>query len=466
MSTVYNALLQDEKFITAKKTIIEALRARLTTIQAPKPALESMKSQYEDLMKDVETTRGRELFYKFVPSGAGNGALIELADGSIKYDLITGIGVNFFGHGNLELFDAELDGAWSEVMQGNLGPSQEQIKLSKALLKAAGPKSNLKNVWITTCGAIANEIALKIIRQKKSPATKIFAFKDCFAGRTTALQEITDNPKYREGQPLYDEVVHLTFFDPKSPKSPAEQAQAVIQEMKGALHKHPGAFAGIEFEIIQGEGGFTFGPKEFFRPILEEAKKSGLAVWVDEIQTFGRTGEMFAFQKIGIDDLVDVVTVAKLLQAAAVMYTAEYNPKAGLISGTFSSSTAGLRAGLKTMELLNSRMIGSKGRINHLAQIAEAEFARIKRSDAGKYLQDWTVVGGMIAFTLYDGTLDKTKKFLSKLWDNGAIAFYCGHATIRARMLPPFGVLTDEQWKDVFVRIEKSILEAAQELKL
>lgn len=66
-----------------------------------------------------------------------------------------------------------------------------------------------------------------------------------------------------------------------------------------------------------------------------------------------------------------------------------------------------------------------------------------------------------IAFTLYDGSLDHLKKFLFKLWDLGVIGFYCGHGPHRARLLPPFGAVTNEQWKNVMTLIERAIIEAA-----
>ena len=55
-------------------------------------------------------------------------------------------------------------------------------------------------------------------------------------------------------------------------------------------------------------------PKDFFVPLFEECRKSGIGVWADEVQTFLRTGEPFAFQKLGIGDYIDVCTVAKTAQ--------------------------------------------------------------------------------------------------------------------------------------------------------
>lgn len=464
MSTIYNSVVNSKDYQSAKQQLIDALRKELAAIREPKPPVEELKKEYAQAIQNVSDLRGRELFYKYIGSGAGNGPFIELGDASIKYDLITGIGVNFFGHGNLELFEAELDGLWCDVMQGNLGPNPEYGALMQALLDSVGANSRLAHVWLTTCGATANEIALKIIRQKRAPATKIMAFKDCFAGRTTALQELTDNAKYREGQPVYGEVSYLNFYNPHSKLSASEQAAGVVTQMKEELARFPGKFACLEFEPVQGEGGFNAAPREFLLPIIEEAKKSGLAIWVDEIQTFGRTGEVFCYQRLGLDEYVDVVTVAKLLQTGAVLYTADYNPKAGLVSGTFAGSTAGLRAGIKVMELLRTKFCGPTGRVRHLERLALSEFGRIKKGPQGNHLVDYTVVGGMIACTLFDGTLDQVKKYLFKLWDLGAVAFYCGHGPYRVRMLPPFGAMTDQQLVHVFKLLEEAIAETAKEL--
>ena len=44
---------------------------------------------------------------------------------------------------------------------------------------------------------------------------------------------------------------------------------------------------------------------------MEILKQNNIAIFIDEIQTFGRTEELFAFQYFGLDDFVDVVTRGK-----------------------------------------------------------------------------------------------------------------------------------------------------------
>ena len=52
------------------------------------------KAAYAETLAQFETQRGGALWYPYIGSGRGNGALVELRDGSIKYDLISGIGKN------------------------------------------------------------------------------------------------------------------------------------------------------------------------------------------------------------------------------------------------------------------------------------------------------------------------------------------------------------------------------------
>src|SRR5436190_703501 len=137
-------------------------------------------------------------------SGFGSGCLVELADGSVKYDMISGIGVHGLGHGNPILVAAGLEAALQDtVMQGNLQQNVESARLSRELLDVARAEGGqrLAHVFLSSSGATANENALKILFQKKSPASRLRAFEHAFAGRTMALAPITDKAAYRAGLP-------------------------------------------------------------------------------------------------------------------------------------------------------------------------------------------------------------------------------------------------------------------------
>src|SRR5262249_41037666 len=160
--------------------------------------------------------------------GVGRGPYVELQDGSVKLDLINGIGIHLFGHSHPRVIRAALKGALSDVIQqGNLEPNSEYLEYSTKLAQLAGKQSRLKYAWLATWGTSANENALKICRQKKKGARMIMTFKNAFAGRSTMMAEITDNPTFKVNMPEYNEVLRLPFYDPKAPK---DQTLNVMKE--------------------------------------------------------------------------------------------------------------------------------------------------------------------------------------------------------------------------------------------
>jgi 4-aminobutyrate aminotransferase-like enzyme len=452
--TKAQTLLGSQRFRAAKAELLQAISEASSRVQSIQPSSPEMRDQYSKSIQDFNKNRGRDLYFPFVAAGLGSGPYIELLDGSVKLDMVTGIGINFFGHSHPALMAEMVDAIPADIMQGNLEPGFEAKDLLQALLARVGTGCRIKHGWLTCSGTMANEIALKIIRQKKSPATKILAFRDCFAGRSTAMQEITDNPKYREGQPLYGEVEYLPYYDPKDPESTAY----TLAVMREHLTRYPAKFAAVMIELVQGEGGFNFAPHEWYVEVFKEAKKNGLAIWIDEVQTWGRTGELFAYQTFGLNEQVDVVTVGKMLQACGVLFTEEYNPKPGLVAGTFSGSTVALRTAKKTIELLEDGFLGKDGKIAKLAKRFETKLKTLAAGSLKGKLGEIRVVGGMVAFAPLGGTMDDVKAVLVKMFEMGVVAFYCGHGPYLVRMLPPMGAMTEADVDLVCQIAEKAIV--------
>jgi hypothetical protein len=94
---------------------------------------------------------------------------------------------------------------------------------------------------------------------------------------------------------------------------------------------------------------------------MERCRAAGIAVWVDEVQTFARTGELFAYRTFGLEDLVDVVTCGKALQGSAVLFRARYNPKPGLVAGTYAGATVGLAVGARIISASGPGCLGPEG---------------------------------------------------------------------------------------------------------
>lgn len=74
----------------------------------------------------------------------------------------------------------------------------------------------------------------------------------------------------------------------------------------------PGEVAAFLFEPIQGEGGYVVPPDSFFPSLQKLARKHGILLVADEVQTgFARTGRMFAVEHWGVEP--DVMALAKAM---------------------------------------------------------------------------------------------------------------------------------------------------------
>lgn len=404
----------------------------LNTIRAPQPEFGDSSKK---LIEETNKTRGRPLFYPFVGTGAGHGPYVEIADGSVKLDLINGIGVNILGHAHPRVVAASVRGALTDiVMQGNLEPGPQYTTLGRKMVELASKKSRLKHCWFATCGTMANENALKLARQKHSPARFIVSMENAFAGRSTMMAEVTDNPAYRQGLPRYEEVLRIPFYDAKDPQSSAKS----LAKLKEHIANHPNDISCFVFEPMLGEGGFKAAPREFFIPMLELCRENKIAIWMDEVQTFMRTGELFAFETLGLGEYADLVTVAKTLQTGATLFTEDYNPQPGLIAGTFSGSSSALSAGEEILDIMTGEgYLGPNGKIAKIHKDFVGMLNRLNETTCKGQLQDASGLGLMVAVTPLDGTKDTVTKLLFTMYKNGLIAFSCGRDPYRLRFLIP-----------------------------
>jgi 4-aminobutyrate aminotransferase-like enzyme len=421
-----------------------------------KPADEDKKELLSQKLKEYETLKGRGFFFPFMASGRGHGPFVELIDGSVKYDMINAIGVNLLGHSHPIYIKANLEAATSDTMMtGNLLSYQEPYELSKVLVDSV-KKSRLKHFWFSCSGSFAGDTALKILWQKKAPNYRLIAFQKSFAGRSIAMQDVTYNTAYREGMPQTIQVDHVPHFNYKDPENSLKNTLAALDSL---IEKNGNTYCAITIELIQGEAGFIYGTKEYYEGVFKWAKDHGLYIWVDEVQSFARTLELFAFQMFGLDEYVDVVTIGKVLQTAGTFYTEELNPKPGLIAGTFNGSVASMNAGKATVRLLTEgNYYGENGRMKDLEVKFKNEFKRLCEGSCKGKLNYYGGIGTMLSFEVGDSSADVTNKFMKKLFENGVITFSAGKEPTRVRFLLPISIM-DEHIKDIFSILEKTIHE-------
>lgn len=433
--------------------LVDEVMVQNSAIETVRPAQPNLIESAQKKISHVGALRGRPLYHNYIGTGAGRGVFVELEDGSVKLDLINGIGIHLMGHSHPRVMKAAVRGALSDIiMQGNLQPNNEYLRLTEKLVQIAGRRSRLKHAWFSTCGTMANENALKIARQKNSPARFVFAMKNAFAGRSTMMAEVTDNPAYKQGLPEYNEVLRIPNFDKKDPQS----IDKALRAMKEQYAKHDKDVSCFVFEPMLGEGGFVPTPREFYLPLLDFCRQNKIAVWADEVQTFARTGEFFAFETLDLGDYVDLVTIAKTVQLGATLYTEEYNPKPGLIAGTFSGGSTSMSAGLEMLEMLEEGYLGPQGRIQQIHRRFIDGLNALNVGSCEGLVRDAGGLGLMIAFTPFDGKKEQVEAFIKKLFSNGLIAFSCGKDPVRIRFLVP-AIIEDNEIDLALQIVEKTI---------
>jgi 4-aminobutyrate aminotransferase-like enzyme len=194
---------------------------------------------------------------------------------------------------------------------------------------------------------------------------------------------------------------------------------------------------------------------------MDILREADAAILIDEVQTFGRTTELFAFQYFGLDEYVDVVTVGKSTQVCATIFREDFRPRPGLVSQTFTSSTSAIRAAEAILGVLTGEgFLGPDGKIARLHAHFEKRLKEIEARQPGKIKGPFGI-GAMVAFTVFDGSLDMTKKFLHALFEAGVISFYAGSAPFRVRFLIPAGAVSFEDIDAVSAILEKTLVDIA-----
>ncbi len=470
-TTIGHQFRESPAIKAAIKSIVSELKSKSAHITDTRASLPGMKESYEALMARAAAVRGRALLYPYIGSGIGNGALVELADGSVKWDMICGIGVHFFGHSDLDLVEAAVTASLGDtVKQGNLMANFEPHAFSEVLLKEAAKGSKLKHAYLSTSGCMANENALKVCMQRHYPARRVLAFKDCFMGRSTMMASIGDSHDGRVGLPIVADVDYMPFYDEVAAArmGGTRFIDMAVMHLRQYVERYPGQHCCFIFELAQGEGGFNTGRRDFFKALIDVCKASKIAVWDDEIQTFGRLPQMFAYDYYNLGEYVDVFCVGKMTQVCATLYTEEYNPKAGLLSGTFVGEHVSFDVGRRVIERLrDGNYYGDNGSIerHHTLFREQVHALAAKHPEWFPKLPEIADIaggiGGMMRFTPFGGKKDKIMAACKAMFEEGVILFYCGHGPYHVRMLAPLGVFNEQDWPRVFACIERGLAKVA-----
>ena len=299
-----------------------------------------------------------------------DGAWIWDADGNQFLDFHSGIGVCSTGNCHPKVVEAIVNQARKAVHISTADFYHELVGALAKRLSELAPGDGPKRVFFSNSGAETVETGLKLARYK-TRRPRMLAFIGAFHGRTMGALSLTCSKKSQRERfaPLLPEVTHVPYaycyrcpYNLKYPSCELECVKFIEQQIFNRVAPAE-EVAAIVVEPIQGEGGYVVPPHDYFAALSVLAKKYGILLMVDEIQTgIGKTGKMFAMQHFGVAP--DIMLVAKAL-ASGVPLGACIAPKdlmdwpPGAHSSTFGGTPMGCAAALATLDILEGGLIAN-----------------------------------------------------------------------------------------------------------
>lgn len=282
------------------------------------------------------------------------GTELYTTDGRRILDFLSGYCVHNAGHNHPAIVSAlrkELDQAGPVMLQSNV--PELAGELAERLCDLAG--GGLSKVFFASSGSEGIEAAIKFARVYTG-RTALLACEGAFHGLTCGALSLTDGDYWRKGfGPLLPDTAMVPFGDLKA------------LEIELASRRHAAFFV----EPIQAEGGIQVPDEDYLREAQQLCRRHGTLMVADEVQTgMFRTGPFLASHHFGVQP--DIVVLAKALSGGLIpvsavlmrddVHASVYSSfKRSIVhASTFSENSLSMRAGLATLDVLESECLGDR----------------------------------------------------------------------------------------------------------
>ncbi|WP_434578441.1 aspartate aminotransferase family protein [Pseudomonas sp. Z5-35] len=373
----------------------------------------------------------------------GRNAEVWDVDGKRYIDFVGGIGVLNLGHCHPRIVEAIREQATRLTHYAfNAAPHEPYIQLMERLA-AFIPVDYPISGMLTNSGAEAAENALKIVRGATG-RTAVIAFDGGFHGRTLATLNLNGKvaPYKQKVGVLPGPVYHLPYPSQDNGVTCAEALKAMDRLFSVEIDVND--VACFIVEPVQGEAGFLAMDVSFAQALRQFCDDKGIVLIVDEIQSgFGRTGQRFAFPRLGIEP--DLILLGKSIAGGVPLGAVvgrksllDTLPKGGL-GGTYSGNPIACAAALATLDEMTDANLRAWG-----AQQEEAIVSRYqswRSRGLSPYLGRLTGVGAMRGIELAnaDGTpaTAQLTQLLTLARDAGLLLMPSGKSRHIIRLLAP-----------------------------
>ncbi|WDH34333.1 aspartate aminotransferase family protein [Pseudomonas chlororaphis] len=376
----------------------------------------------------------------------GKNAEVWDENGKRYIDFVGGIGVLNLGHCHPRVVAAIQQQATRLTHYAfNAAPHGPYVEFMERLARFV-PLSYPVSGMLTNSGAEAAENALKIVRGATG-RTAVIAFDGGFHGRTLATLNLNGKvaPYKQKIGVLPGPVYHLPYPSADNGVTCEEALKAMDRLF--SVEIDVAEVACFIVEPVQGEAGFLALDVEFARALRRFCDEQGILLIADEIQSgFGRTGQRFAFSRLGIEpDLVLLgksigggVPLGAVLGRKALL---DNLPKGGL-GGTYSGNPIACAAALATLDEMSEHNLQTWGERQEQAIVSRYQRWRAERLTP--YLGRLTGVGAMRGIELVkaDGSPapEQLSALLSAARDAGLLLMPSGKSRHIIRLLAPLTI--------------------------
>jgi len=319
------------------------------------------------------------------------GMFVEDMDGRRYMDCLAGAGALALGHHHPVVVEA-IRGALADGVPFQTLDLTTPVKDRFVEVLFSGlPKAFADQARIQFCGpsgADAIEAAIKLVKTATGRRS-ILAFHGAYHGMTHGALGLTGEigPKlYISG--LMPDVHFLPFpYDYRCPFSLGGEvgwrsSLAYIERLLDDTNSGITPPAAMILEVVQGEGGVIPAPDEWLREIRRMTRERAIPLIVDEVQTcIGRTGCMYAFERVGIQP--DVLVLSKAIGGGLPLSVVVYHQdldrwQPGAHAGTFRGNQLAMAAGIATLRFImeeqldrHAEAMGDRllGRLREIAKI-------------------------------------------------------------------------------------------------
>ena len=376
----------------------------------------------------------------------GRNAEVWDENGKRYIDFVGGIGVLNLGHCHPRVVAAIQQQATRLTHYAfNAAPHGPYVEFMERLARFV-PLSYPVSGMLTNSGAEAAENALKIVRGATG-RTAVVAFDGAFHGRTLATLNLNGKvaPYKQKVGVLPGPVFHLPFPSQDNGVTCAEALKAMERLFSVEIDVED--VACFIVEPVQGEAGFLAMEVEFAQALRRFCDEKGIVLIADEIQSgFGRTGQRFAFSRLGIEP--DLILLGKSIAGGVPLGAVvgrksllDNLPKGGL-GGTYSGNPIACAAALATLDEMTDANLHAWGTQQEEAIVGR--HATWRANNLTPYLGRLTGVGAMRGIELINADGSPAPAQLTQLLalarDAGLLLMPSGKSRHIIRLLAPLTI--------------------------